>query len=135
VDSPCEANGNTSFPAIAVAEASEEGGGAMKTIPKRPVPLRRIGPALFRRRSSGQLSTGPDGGLLAVERSGGSTRSGIVDWEPMTPTRTVSGMQWMNSEFIHGRKQVAAVDFLSCSPPIGHLTTAFSGTLGRQLCC
>ena len=62
---------------------------------KRPGPLRMIRPALFRRRSSGQLYTGPDGSFLPfTERSGGSIRTGTVDWEPITPTRTVTGAQW-----------------------------------------
>ena len=66
---------------------------------KRPVPLRLIRPSLFRRRSSGQLNTGPDGSFLPPnQRSGGSTRSGMIDWEPMTPTRTMPGTQWLGGE-------------------------------------
>ena len=64
--------------------------------PKSAIPRRRIGPALFRRRSSGQIQTSANGSFMTLaERSGGSTRCGVVDWEPMTPTRTHAENEWL----------------------------------------
>lgn len=67
---------------------------------KKPsIQLKRVGPALFRRRSSGQLHTAADGSFLSVsDRSGGSPRDGVQDWEPMTPTRTISGAHLLIGE-------------------------------------
>ncbi|KEI39509.1 uncharacterized protein L969DRAFT_453269 [Mixia osmundae IAM 14324] len=46
-------------------------------------------PPMFRRRSSGQISIGPDGSFTGLDRSGGSQRSlmHLRDKDPMTPTR------------------------------------------------
>lgn len=69
-------------------------GRVTKRVP--PVQLQRIGiPALFRRRSSGQLRTGADG-AITTDRSGGSIRYGVHDWEPMTPTRAAGGQSMLS---------------------------------------
>ncbi|GAA5936535.1 uncharacterized protein JCM15063_001914 [Sporobolomyces koalae] len=65
--------------------------------------LGRVRPALFRRRSSGQLSN--EGSFLSRPyRSGGSSSSSsrsvltIGEPEPMTPTRTNGGKNWQDTQ-------------------------------------
>ncbi|BGP16791.1 hypothetical protein JCM10213_002185 [Rhodosporidiobolus nylandii] len=66
--------------------------------------LSRVRPAMFRRRSSGQLSN--ESGFLGgwQHRSGSSSSSGgsaagtIAEVEPMTPTRSVGGRFWEGTQ-------------------------------------
>ncbi|GAA5837877.1 hypothetical protein JCM11251_004686 [Rhodosporidiobolus azoricus] len=70
--------------------------------------LTRVKPAMFRRRSSGQLSN--ESGFAGVGRSGGSSSSGgsngarhgagLMDTEPMTPTRSVGGRYWEGTQLL-----------------------------------
>lgn len=61
--------------------------------------LGRVRPAMFRRRSSGQLSS--EGSFFGIQYRSGGSSSGkssasatIAEGEPMTPTRSVGGRYW-----------------------------------------
>lgn len=75
--------------------------------------LGRVRPALFRRRSSGQLS-GEGSYLGAQYRSGGSSSgkssatNTIAEGEPMTPTRSGNAKYWEGKAFLsHPRRMLA----------------------------
>ncbi|GAA5880596.1 hypothetical protein JCM16303_005445 [Sporobolomyces ruberrimus] len=84
--------------------------------------LTRARPALFRRRSSGQLSN--EGSFLSRPyRSGSSSSSNrsaltIGETEPMTPTRTSSGKIWEGSQLLGTPSE---------EPPITPATANFPG--------
>ncbi|GAA5885725.1 hypothetical protein JCM5296_000126 [Sporobolomyces johnsonii] len=80
--------------------------------------LGRVRPALFRRRSSGQLSS--EGSFLGLHYSGSSSSGAsamtIGEAEPMTPTRSVGGRYWEGTQLL---------DTPTEDPPITPATTAF----------
>ncbi|GAA5851759.1 hypothetical protein JCM8547_001198 [Rhodosporidiobolus lusitaniae] len=91
--------------------------------------LSRVRPAMFRRRSSGQLSneSGFYGNSL-TQRSGSSTSSsgksgrGMLDEaEPMTPTRSVSGRYWEGTQLL----DTPTEEPQEAAPPITPATPAF----------
>ncbi|BGP00036.1 Mitosis inhibitor protein kinase SWE1 [Rhodotorula toruloides] len=84
--------------------------------------LGRVRPALFRRRSSGQLSS--EGSFCGIQyRSGSSSSSGkstatnaICEGEPMTPTRSVGEKYWEGTQLL---------DTPTEEPPVTPATPAF----------
>ncbi|GAA5963683.1 hypothetical protein JCM21900_001977 [Sporobolomyces salmonicolor] len=80
--------------------------------------LGRVRPALFRRRSSGQLSS--EGSFLGLHYSGSSSSGASVmtigEAEPMTPTRSVGGRYWEGTQLL---------DTPTEDPPITPATSAF----------
>ncbi|BGP25181.1 Fungal Wee1 protein [Rhodotorula toruloides] len=84
--------------------------------------LGRARPALFRRRSSGQLSS--EGSFFGIQyRSGSSSSSGkstamdaIAEGEPMTPTRNVGEKYWEGTQLL---------DTPTEEPPLTPATPAF----------
>ncbi|BGP48763.1 mitosis inhibitor protein kinase swe1 [Rhodotorula kratochvilovae] len=83
--------------------------------------LGRVRPALFRRRSSGQLSS--EGSFFGIQYRSGSSSSGkssasatIAEGEPMTPTRSVGGRYWEGTQLL---------DTPTEEPPITPATPAF----------
>ncbi|GAA5987874.1 hypothetical protein JCM10908_007252 [Rhodotorula pacifica] len=72
--------------------------------------LGRVRPALFRRRSSGQLSG--EGSFLGTQYRSGGSSSGkssaantIAEGEPMTPTRSGSGKYWEGTQLLDTPKE------------------------------
>ncbi|GAA5981654.1 hypothetical protein JCM11641_003934 [Rhodosporidiobolus odoratus] len=82
--------------------------------------LTRVRPAMFRRRSSGQLSN--ESGFLQLQHRSGSSSSGgsvtgtIAEGEPMTPTRSVGGRYWEGTQLL---------DTPTEEPPITPATPGF----------
>ncbi|GAA5851080.1 hypothetical protein JCM9279_000313, partial [Rhodotorula babjevae] len=67
--------------------------------------LGRVRPAMFRRRSSGQLSS--EGSFFGIQYRSGGSSSGkssasatIAEGEPMTPTRSVGGRYWEGTQLL-----------------------------------
>ncbi|GAA6032450.1 hypothetical protein JCM8097_008181 [Rhodosporidiobolus ruineniae] len=81
--------------------------------------LGRVRPAMFRRRSSGQLSneSGSFGQLRSGSSSSGRSVAGM-ETEPMTPTRSGGGRYWEGTQLL---------DTPTEEPPITPATPAFPG--------
>ncbi|GAA6052183.1 hypothetical protein JCM3770_000784 [Rhodotorula araucariae] len=103
--------------------ASKNGGGGRLGSASSSVrsSLGRVRPALFRRRSSGQLSS--EGSFFGIQYRSGSSSSGrssasvaIAEGEPMTPTRSVGGRYWEGTQLL---------DTPTEEPPITPATPAF----------